>query len=305
MRSHPHATTVFLFPLSFIFASLFTGCQPVAAPLEEPTLPPAATALPTAVPAELKILLTEDGAETQALCEESGTIRSFTLESELLNDVLTFNVYFPPCYDPDSAHPYPVIYLLHGQRQAAALWQTLGIQAVADDLILNQRRQSFLIVMPTEEYYFRSVKNNRYPDALLTELLPWVETNLAACAQKECRAIGGISRGAAWATRLAFDHWDIFGALGAHSIPLFDGDIEDLPDWVDAIPAGSLPRIYADAGSSDPALKDAYAFEQALNALGVAHEWHLNSGRHNEDYWAEHLPDYLAWYTLAWLEGSE
>jgi S-formylglutathione hydrolase FrmB len=83
---------------------------------------------------------------------------------------------------------------------------------------------------------------------------------------------------------------------------LFNGDIEDLPDWVDAIPDGNLPRIYADVGSSDPAVKDAYAFEQALNALGVAHEWHLNSGRHNEDYWAEQLPDYLAWYTLAWLE---
>ena len=304
MRSHPHATIVFLFSLFLLLASLSTGCQP-AAPLEEPTLSVTATVLSTAVPAELKILLAEDGAEIQALCEESGTIRSLTLDSELLNDVLTFNVYFPPCYNPDSAAPYPVIYLLHGQEQDAMLWQTLGIQAAADDLILNQHRQPFLIVMPTEEYYFRSVKNNRYPEALLAELLPWVEANLPACIQRECRAIGGISRGAAWAARLAFDHWDIFGALGAHSMPLFDGDIEDLPDWVDAIPAGSLPRIYADVGSSDPALKDAYAFEQALNALGVAHEWHLNSGRHNEDYWAEQLPDYLAWYTLAWLEGSE
>jgi len=184
MRSHPHSTTVFLFFLFLLFASLFTGCQLVAAPLEEPTLPAAATALPTAATAELKILLAEDGAETQALCEESGNIQTLSLDSDLLNDVLTFNVYFPPCYDPDSADSYPVIYLLHGQRQAAALWQTLDIQTAADDLILNQCRQPFLIVMPTEEYYFRSVKNNRYPDALIAELLPWVETNLAACTQK-------------------------------------------------------------------------------------------------------------------------
>lgn len=302
MCSHPHSLTIFLFSPFLILAFLFVGCQPISSPLEEPTLQAIATALPTTVPTEQELSPSADGAETQALCEESGIIQTLSLDSDLLNDVLTFNVYFPPCYDPDSADPYPVIYLLHGQEQDAMLWQTLDIQTAADDLILNQHRQPFLIVMPTEEYYFRSVKNNHYPEALLAELLPWVEANLPACTQRECRVIGGISRGAAWAMRLAFDHWDIFGALGVHSMPLFNGDIEDLPDWVDAIPDGSLPRIYADVGSSDPAVKDAYAFEQALNALGVAHEWHLNSGRHNEDYWAEQLPNYLAWYTLAWLE---
>ena len=299
IRSHPHSPTIFFF---LIITSLCIGCQPVFTPLEESTLQITATVLLAAAPAEQELSPNEDGAETQTFCEESGTIQTLSLASELLNDVLEFNVYFPPCYRTDSEEPYPVIYLLHGQWQNAALWQKIGIQAAADDLILNRQRQPFLIVMPTEEYYFRSAENNRYPDALLQELLPWVEENLQACTQKECRAIGGISRGAAWATRLVFQNPDVFGALGAHSIPLFDGDIEILPAWVNAIPQDELPRIYADVGSSDPAVKDASAFEQELNALGVVHEWHLNSGRHNEDYWAQQLPNYLAWYTLAWLE---
>ncbi len=302
MRSYPHSQTILNFFLFLMLAFLFHGCQPVATKVEEPTPYVTATVFPTAAPAEPDLSPSEDGAETQDLCEESGTIQSLTLDSELLKDVLTFNVYFPPCYDPDSTDLYPVIYLLHGQEQDATLWQTLGIQAIADDLILHQNRQPFLIVMPTEQYYFRAVKNNRYPAAILDELLPWVEATLPTCAQKECRAIGGISRGAAWATRLAFQNGDVFGALGAHSMPLFDGDIEDLPDWVDAISSGSLPRIYIDVGSSDPAVKEAYSFEQALNTLGVTHEWHLNSGRHNETYWMEQLPNYLAWYTLAWME---
>lgn len=305
LRSHPYSQTILFFFLTLMLTFLFPGCQPVSAPVEEPTLQVTATAQPTAAPAEPELSPSEDGAETQALCEESGTIQPLTLDSELLNDVLTFNVYFPPCYDPDSADRYPVLYLLHGQQQDAALWQELGILAIADDLILNQKRSPFLIVMPVEEYFFRSAENNRYPDALLEELLPWVESNLPVCTQKECRAIGGISRGASWAARLALIHWDVFGALGAHSMPLFNGDIEVLPEWIDAIPRGSLPRIYADVGSSDPAVKDVYAFEQALNALGVAHEWHLNSGRHNETYWAEQLPAYLAWYTIPWMEESE
>jgi len=260
-----------------------------------------AAPIPTSTPTAQLPTPTVDDAGAQHQCEQSGTIQSFNLSSELLNDSLSFNIYFPPCYDPYAAIPYPVIYLLHGQEQDAFLWQDLYIQAVADDLILAQHRLPFLIVMPNERYYFRSAENNRYPDAVLEELLPWVETNLPACAEKECRAIGGVSRGASWAVRLALRNWDIFGALGAHSMPLFNGDLDSLPDWLSAIPSADLPRIYADVGSTDPAVKDASAFEQTLNSQGIPHEWHLNSGRHNETYWAEQLPTYLAWYTLPWM----
>lgn len=297
MRNHPFNRTSqhFFFFLMPVF--LLMAC---AAPAQ--TVAQTATPLPASTPTLQLATPTADETGAQRLCEESGTIRSFNLSSDLLNDTLPFNIYFPPCYDPHTPMPYPVIYLLHGQEQDASLWQELGIQAAADSLILNHDRQPFLIVMPTERYYFRSAENNRYPDAILEELLPWVETNLPACAQKECRAIGGISRGAAWAVRLALQNRDVFGALGAHSMPLFNGDPASLPDWLDAIPRADLPRIYADVGSTDPAVKDASAFEQTLNALGIPHEWHLNTGRHNGDYWSEHIYEYLLWYTSAWMK---
>lgn len=301
MRKPLFSTCILHFSF-FLLASLLLGCQPAPVAVEEPSLLPTATPAPTGTSSPALLIEEKDGAEPQALCEEGGTIQTLSLESQLLHDVLRFTVYFPPCYRADAAQVYPVIYLLHGQWQNTDLWQSIDLQAAADALILDQHRQPFLVVMPYEEYYFRSMQNNRYPDAILQELLPWVEENLSACAERDCRAIGGISRGAAWAVHLAFQNPAVFGTLGAHSMPASQEDLQDLPDWVDAAQEDMLPRIYADVGSSDPAVKDASAFDQALNALGVAHEWHLYAGRHNEEYWQQHLPDYLSWYTRNWME---
>ncbi|NMC13729.1 MAG: hypothetical protein GYA34_12725, partial [Chloroflexi bacterium] len=166
-----------------IVAFVLAGCQALPQATPTPTVENTATPLPTLTPEATPTPLPEN-IKTESLCVES-SILTFTLSSELLNDTLSFNVYFPPCYDPHTSEPYPVIYLLHGQEQDASMWQDIGIQAAADQLILEQSRQPFLIVMPVEQYYFRSSENNRYPDALMQELLPWVESNLPACAERE------------------------------------------------------------------------------------------------------------------------
>ena len=134
----------------------------------------------------------------------------------------------------------------------------------------------------------------------MEEIIPFVEDSFNVCAQRACRALGGISRGASWSVRLGFQYWDIFSSLGAHSLPTFRGDINYLPDWLAAIPDEDMPRIYLDTGRFDPEVKTAYAFEQVLNEKGVLHEWHLNEGRHNEEYWSEHIFEYISWYAAGW-----
>ena len=299
MRTRSHLPHTFIFNILGIYSLLFCACRAVPAE-QQTTAVVRETIAPTTIPSQPTPTTAVEVLPN--VCDQSGMLTSYSLESELLNETLDFSVYLPPCYDPQPTEPYAVIYLLHGQQQDGPFWQELGIQAAADDLILNRQRQPFIIIMPVEEHYYRSPEKNRYPDAILTELLPWVEQNLPVCSEHDCRAIGGVSRGAAWAVRLAFANPDTFSALGAHSLPLFNGDLEKLPEWIDAIPQDDLPRIYVDVGNTDPAVKDAYAFEEALNALGVEHEWHLNSGRHNEDYWETQLPAYLDWYTRLWSE---
>jgi S-formylglutathione hydrolase FrmB len=171
---------------------------------------------------------------------------------------------------------------------------------MANQIIQSGRTIPFLIVMPLEKFYYRSPEGNAFPQALTDELIPWMETNLYAANQKQWRAIGGISRGASWAMRLGLQQYKLFGAVGGHSLPTFDGDLKLLPDWLNAIPLGQAPRIYIDIGRSDPEVDTAIKFENVLNQHGILNEWHLNEGLHNEDYWRLHIQEYLDWYTLSW-----
>ena len=185
MRTRSHLPQIVKIHLMGIALSLLYACQAVPA---EPQTTAVVTETVTAT------LVPEQPTATTAVevlaqrCNESGTLASYSIESDLLRDTLAFTVYLPPCYDPQPAEPYPVIYLLHGQQQDGPFWQGLGIQVAADELILGHNRQPFLIIMPVEEYYFRSPLNNRYPDAILMELLPWVEQNLPVCSTQIGRA---------------------------------------------------------------------------------------------------------------------
>ena len=233
-------------------------------------------------------------------CPSAGKIDRYQIDSLLLDGPLYFSVYFPPCYDPEKSPAYPVLYALHGQNFNDAMWSDLGLETTANRLFANGDVMPFLVVMPYEEYYFRSADGNNFPIALQEEIIPWVEQSLNVCSEKVCRAIGGISRGASWAMRIGLTEWNSFGAIGAHSLPTFRGDTNKLPNWLEDIPFGEEPRIYMDTGRFDPEVKNAYRFEQILSQKGIPHEWHLNAGRHNEVYWKEHLESYIRWYGEKW-----
>jgi enterochelin esterase-like enzyme len=233
-------------------------------------------------------------------CSQPGQVQQFEIRSEKLKDKLTFSVYFPPCYGNGVQENYPVLYLMHGQTFDNTQWQRLGLLKAADQIIQNRQTIPFLVVMPFEQFYYRSPEGNAFPQALTDELIPWMETNLQVSNQKQWRAIGGISRGASWAMRLGLQQYKLFGAVGGHSLPTFDGDLKLLPDWLDAIPTGKAPRVYMDIGLSDPEVNTAIKFENVLNQHGILNEWHLNEGLHNEDYWRLHIQEYLDWYTLSW-----
>ena len=288
-----------VFFIFFICSFFLFGCSNPGQPTLVSIPVPISTGTPTeqAITAEMKP--TQQNLVV-IQCSQPGQVQQFPIQSEKLRDQLVFSVYFPPCYGNGVQDSYPVLYLLHGQTYDQTQWQNLGLLKYADKIIQSGRTVPFLIVMPFEQFYYRSPDGNAYPQALINELMPWVERNLHASTKKLWRAIGGISRGASWAMRLGLQGYGLFGAVGSHSLPTFNGDLKQLPDWLEAIPAGQYPRIYIDIGRSDPEVETAIQFEQVLNQHGIPNEWHLNEGRHNEDYWQLHVLEYLDWYTLPW-----
>lgn len=213
---------------------------------------------------------------------------------------LVVRIYLPPCYDPESSFRYPVLILLHGQSFNDDQWDRLGADETADKLISAGEAPPFLIVMPREDYYLQDPLESGFGEAVVKALIPWIDQNFTTCAQRSCRAIGGISRGSGWAMKMGLIHWESFSAIGAHSYAPFTGDFINIPFWLKEIPAEQMPRIYIDAGILDFVLKPANKIEQRLTEYLIPHEWHVLDGTHNEESWRMNIEDYLRWYTKPW-----
>ena len=153
--------------------------------------------------------------------------------------------------------------------------------------------------------YAEDAGASSFGNMIVNSLIPSIDQRYATCAERECRAIGGISRGAAWAMRLGLTHYQVFGAIGAHSFPPFGGDVYRLPYWQQEIPAEQQPRIYIDIGTHDQFFEPAVGFVEQLTRLRMRHAWNLFPGGHDEAYWQSHIEDYLGWYVLPWKNNAD
>jgi enterochelin esterase-like enzyme len=268
---------------------------PADTPTLIPTFPPSLSPTTTSS-------LTPSPSPTRLSCwGEGGQIEQSDLRSDFLPLPLAYRVYLPPCYDQTPDRRYPVLYLIHGQNFNDDQWDRLGVDEMADQLIDQGEIPPLIIVMPRDRSWSQP-SEDLFGQVVVEQLLPEIDQRYRTRAKRENRAIGGLSRGAAWALHLGLSYWESFGTIGLHSLPVFWTDLPDIRIWLDSIPAASLPRIYIDLGDRDrPQIsKSAIWFEELLTEKRIPHEWHLYPGYHEEAYWEDHVEEYLRWYTQNW-----
>ena len=214
---------------------------------------------------------------------------------------MEYAVFLPACYDEQINRRYPVLYMVHGQNYNHDQWDRLGIDETADALIAAGEISPVIIVLPRDRSWAQPTED-AFGAVLAEQLIPSIDDAYRTIPERRFRAIGGLSRGAGWAVHLGLSQWELFGAIGAHSLPVFWADTNHIRSWLAAIPAGQLPRIYLDIGEKDrPAiLASAVWFAELLNEQTIPHEWYLFPGYHEEAYWTSHVDQYLRWYTQEW-----
>ncbi len=251
-----------------------------------PTASPHLTATPTLTPEPDCLSL-------------GGEVEATSIPSQNMDGPLQFHIYLPPCYDRDISQRYPVLYLIHGQSFTDDQWVRLGAARAADKLIAGGA-PPFIIVMPFDKYHYRQPATDPFDEAVIQELIPYIDTTYRTRAERASRAVGGLSRGAGWALHFALTYPELFGAFGGHSLAILDEDGPRLRRLLDAIPLEDMPRIFLDIGGEDGLQNNAAMFESMLTERGVPHEWYLFTGFHNEEYWARHVEEYLKWYAAGW-----
>ena len=225
--------------------------------------------------------------------DQPGKVEQLTLRATPPLLPWEFRVYTPPCYEQLDQAAYPLLILIHGSNNDDSQWDLIGVDESADRLIQSGQIAPMIILMPRDRQWVDPL-DDPFREGLIDEILPWVDLNYRTVAEREFRAIGGLSRGASWAVHLGLSNWTLFSAIGGHSLPVFVSDPARIKRWLDEIPPQQMPRFYLDIGHNDYLRQYATWFEELLTARGHPTRMVLISGPAREQLLASPRRSVLA-----------
>src|SRR5690606_30484527 len=158
-----------------------------------------------------------------------GEVQTFSYMSESIDRERDVVVYLPPGYD-ESGESYPVLYLLHGAGGDERTWiDRQQANVILDNLIADGKVEPFIVVMPYG-YTTRLEEGQRRRGAadyktdmeefavdFISDLIPQVESRYRVLADREHRAIAGLSMGGGQALAIGLTHPELFNAVAGFS----------------------------------------------------------------------------------------
>jgi enterochelin esterase-like enzyme len=226
-----------------------------------------------------------------------GKLEMIEYESKSVGARRKANLYTPPGYSADKK--YPVLYLLHGIGGDETEWNRFATPAVLlDNLIADGKAVPMIIVMPNG----RAQVNDRaegnvmqsapafakFEDDLLKDLIPSIEAKYSVQADREHRAIAGLSMGGGQSLNFGLAHLDTFAWVGAFSA----APNTKKPDQLLADPSAAkekLKLLYISCGNKDGLLNISQGVHAYLKEKEIPHIWHVDSNAHDPTHWRNNL----------------
>jgi enterochelin esterase-like enzyme len=140
-------------------------------------------------------------------------------------------VYTPPDYEKNNAVRYPVLYLQHGMGEDETGWANQGkANLILDNLIAEKKAVPMIIVMdngyasrPSGSSQSAGIPVRRptdfsvFEEVLIKEIIPMIDATYRTIADREHRAMAGLSMGANQTIRITMNNLNIFSHIGGFS----------------------------------------------------------------------------------------
>jgi enterochelin esterase-like enzyme len=173
-----------------------------------------------------------------------GEVRERWYHSNTTDEWRRVYVYTPPGYDTDRLTRYPVLYLQHGGGEDERGWPTQGhVSFIMDNLIAERKARPMIVVM--DRGYARKPGDPQVPigpprasggktasapvppdfsrlfqafdEVVSGDLVPYTDANFRTIADRDHRAIAGLSMGGMQAFIIGLSHLDLFSYIGGFS----------------------------------------------------------------------------------------
>ncbi len=237
-------------------------------------------------------------------------------------------VYTPPGYDTHPSLRYPVLYLQHGGGEDETGWIKQGnANFILDNLIASKSSKPMIIVMaygyarragyvepdlagkpfgsPEMMKAMREMSQS-FEDDLTQALIPYIDSNFRTVADRDHRAMAGLSMGGMQTFQITFDHLDLFsyigGFSGAGGMPMMRGDqkldMKTAFNGALADPGAFAKRVHLlwiGVGTEEPAMMHAgiVKLHASLDEAKVKHVFYESPGTSHEwQTWRRDLKEF-------------
>jgi enterochelin esterase family protein len=234
-----------------------------------------------------------------------GTVRLHEYVSKALGRRRPLRVYTPPGYDKDGTAAYPVLYLFHGSGDNEATWTSFGrAHLIADNLLAQGKAKAMIIVMTDGHAAPAGGTKNleAFGKDLLEDVMPFVEANYRTKADREHRAIVGLSMGGGQSLTVGLNALDRFAWVGGFSAAIANPETSVAAALADpAATNAKLRLLWIACGKDDRLAEHATKLSDLLKAKEIRHELKITEGNHSWPVWRRYLGEFLP---LLFTEGK-
>lgn len=237
-----------------------------------------------------------------------GVVHHHLYKSAVIGDQRDFYVYTPPGYDPLVKTQYPVLYLIHGYGQTSSNWDDIGFaNVILDNLIDKGEAKPMIVVMPVayggsdiltggEAAFWndelRGRNFNKFTEALLTEVIPRVESTYRVENDRNARAIAGLSMGGAESLLTGLNNLGEFSWVGSFSSGGLRNNFEQEFPRLDTSANTKLHLLWIACGADDSLVGINRDFNRWLTSKGITHTAIESPGRHTWMVWRQNLASF-------------
>ncbi|MBN1362184.1 MAG: esterase family protein [Sedimentisphaerales bacterium] len=229
---------------------------------------------------------------------EHGKLETVEYDSKTVGIKRPLMICTPPGYSSDVK--YPVLYLLHGLGDNERGWTRTGrANVIMDNLYADKKAVPMIVVMPNGRASADPPPTNpfdgnpfetygAFEKELLADVIPYVESHYSVQADREHRALAGLSMGGGQSLTFGLRNLDTFAWVGGFS----SAPNTEAADTLVTDPAAAkekLRLLWVSCGDVDGLMSVSKPFHEALAKMGVPHIWHVDSGAHAWPVWKSDL----------------
>ena len=256
-----------------------------------------------------------------------GAVREIWYNSKVTGSWRHALVYTPPNYDTQTNVRYPVLYLQHGGGEDETGWIRQGnANFVLDNLLATKSCKPMIIVMAygyarragqappdlagkpfgsPEMMKAMQDMAAAFEDDVTQALIPYIDSNFRTIADRDHRAMAGLSMGGMQTFQITLNHLDLFSYIGGFSgaagpLVLGDHKLDPKTDFhgVFADPAAFAKKVHllwVGVGTKEPERMRSglLRLHNSLDEAKIQHVFYESPGTDHEwQTWRRDLKDF-------------